>query len=204
MRTLARQRRSIHLAVQNWQQANFFSCISHRKVPRLAVSLICLVHTEQNGTEPVFGHVPLRDEEPPYREEEEQRNETSRTNDEEEEEEEEEEEKEEEEEEGGRQRQRCEEGTEPVFERSGESGSYTFTDLHYPQVVPSSAPRPPSDRLDTHPGVPPAHKLSRYTRARCTRHRRDPQNDIGCASFSLSCFFSHRPPSSLYRCCLLF
>ncbi|KYM77400.1 hypothetical protein ALC53_12140 [Atta colombica] len=59
--------------------------------------------------------------EPPYREEEEQRNETSRTNDEEEEEE-----KEEEEEEGGRQRQRCEEGTEPVFERSGESESQAF------------------------------------------------------------------------------
>ncbi|KYN05127.1 hypothetical protein ALC62_03927 [Cyphomyrmex costatus] len=47
------------------------------------------------------------DEEPPYREEEEQRNETPRTN----------------EEEGGGQRQRCEEGTEPVFERSGESGN---------------------------------------------------------------------------------
>lgn len=77
-----------------------------------------------------------------------------------------------------------EEGTEPVFERSGESGGYTFTDLHYPRFVPSSlaplAPRPPSDRLDTHPGAPPAHKLSRYTRARCTRHRRDPQNDTGC------------------------
>ncbi|KYN28056.1 hypothetical protein ALC57_02492 [Trachymyrmex cornetzi] len=55
-----------------------------------------------------------------YREEEEQRNETSRTN--EEEEEEKEEEKEEEEEEGSRQRQRRKEGTEPVFERSGESG----------------------------------------------------------------------------------
>lgn len=29
-----------------------------------------------------------------------------------------------------------EEGTEPVFERSGESGGYTFTDLHYPRSAP--------------------------------------------------------------------
>lgn len=143
---------------------------------------------ERNGTEPVFGCVPLcpRDEEPPRGEE--QRNETSRTN---------------EEEEGGRQqqRQRREEEAEPVFERSGESGGYTFTDLHYPRFVPSSrplAPWPPSDRLDTHPGAPPAHKLSRYTRARCTRHRRDPQMTSGASpprsplpslSFSLHAVF---------------
>lgn len=64
--------------VQVWQRADFFSCISYRKVPRLAVSLICPVSygTERNGTEPVFGRVPLcpRDEEPPQGEE--QRNET--------------------------------------------------------------------------------------------------------------------------------
>ena len=32
---------------------------------------------------------------------------------------------------------------EPVFERSGESGGYTFTDLHYPGFVPTPS--------DTHP-----------------------------------------------------
>lgn len=35
---------------------------------------------------------------------------------------------------GGRQ------GTEPVFERSGESAGYTFTDLHYPRFVSLSRP----------------------------------------------------------------
>jgi len=140
-----------------------------------ACGVLDLSRIIRNGTvrNPFSARVPLhpRDEEPPWGEE--QRNETSRTN----------EEEEEKEEEGSRQRQRREEGTEPVFERSGESGSYTFTDLHYPHFVPSSlplAPRSPSDRLDTHPGAPPAHKLSRYTRARCTRHRRDPQNDTEC------------------------
>jgi len=37
---------------------------------------------------------------------------------------------------------RREEGTEPVFERSGESGGYTFTDLHYPRFVPPPSPHP--------------------------------------------------------------
>lgn len=31
---------------------------------------------------------------------------------------------------------RTEEGMEPVFERSGESSGYTFTDLHYPRFAP--------------------------------------------------------------------
>lgn len=36
-----------------------------------------------------------------------------------------------------------EEVAEPVFERSGESGGYTFTDLHYPGFAPTPS--------DTHP-----------------------------------------------------
>lgn len=39
---------------------------------------------------------------------------------------------------------------EPVFERSGESGGYTFTDLHYPRLAPSSR----ASKADTHPSVP--------------------------------------------------
>jgi len=72
---------------------------------------------------------------------------------------------------------RREEGMEPVFERSGESGGYTFTDLHYPRFMP----RPPLAALST--GLTPTRAHRQPTNCpvthgpRCTRHRHDPQSD---------------------------
>lgn len=103
----------------------------NRKVPAPRVSLIRpLSRTERSETvrNPFFGRVPLRplNEEPAaWRP---QRNGASRT-------------KRRGAREGGG---RCwpttttiyeRKGTEPVFERSGESAGYTFTDLHYPRFV---------------------------------------------------------------------
>lgn len=61
-----------------------------------------------------------------------------------------------------------EEGMEPVFERSGESGGYTFTDLHYPRFVPPPASLPLAP-------FPPRH-LPLFARLTPTRAHRQPTN----------------------------
>lgn len=140
----------------------------------------------RNGTEPVFGYVPLRPLTRNHREKNSKQQPTSRVQTKQRRRKRRRKTTRHREDSQRRQRRRREEGTEPVFERSGESGGYTFTDLHYPRFVPPPASLPlrlmsphylPLRETDTHPGSPPAHKLSRYTRARCTRHRHDPQND---------------------------
>jgi len=93
---------------------------------------------------------------------------------------------------------------EPVFERSGESGGYTFTDLHYPRFVPPPPPPPPppSPPIPLPPSLAALSTGLTPTRAahrqptncpvthgpRCTRHRRDPQSDTLGVAF---------PPPSL-------